>query len=439
VDPAEHPLLSPVLARDRRSIARAITAVEVEGPESEGLRAGLARHVGRAHVIGITGAPGTGKSTLINALLGELLARGRKVGVVAVDPSSPVTGGAVLGDRVRMGEHGSDDRVFIRSVASRGHLGGVSRQTSDIIDVLDAAGFDTIVVETVGTGQSEVEIAGLADTKIVVCAPGLGDDVQAIKAGILEIADILVVNKGDSPLAQDTERSLREMLRLRRRAAPWEVRVLRTTATTKDGVAALADAIEAHAAHGGRGRRFRGQAAVTADDRAAVDRALAAHRAPQRFLSTRVRKETVEATLAAARPALGAGEAPPWRVYALAGEPLARLVEALRREGWSEPDSGAPLALIFTATRPLGRSDWLACGMHIEALLAAAQARGLATFFRSTVARHHDTIERELALGPNEIVIAAVKLGYPDPEAARSRATGEREPAAGFARFLGFD
>src|SRR5512134_2134974 len=141
--------------------------MEVEGPASGALRAGLARHVGRAHVIGITGAPGAGKSTLINALLGELLVRGRRIGVVAVDPSSPVTGGAVLGDRVRMGEHGSNDRVFIRSVAARGHLGGVSRQTGQIIDVLDAAGFDTIVVETVGTGQSEVEIAGLADTKVV--------------------------------------------------------------------------------------------------------------------------------------------------------------------------------------------------------------------------------------------------------------------------------
>jgi LAO/AO transport system ATPase len=439
MSPSEHPLLAPVLAGDRRSIARAITTVEIEGPESATLRAAIARHVGRAHVIGITGAPGAGKSTLINALLGELLARGRTLGVVAVDPSSPVTGGAVLGDRVRMGEHGSDDRVFIRSVAARGHLGGVSRQTSDIIDVLDAAGFDTIVVETVGTGQSEVEIAGLADTKIVVCAPGLGDDVQAIKAGILEIADILVVNKGDSPLAEAAERSLREMLRLRRRASEWEVRVLRTTATTKEGVTALADAIEAHTAHGGRGRRFRGRSAVSADDRTAVDRALAAHRAPQRFLPTRVPRETLEAILAAAQPALATGEAPPWRVYAVAGERLARLTEALRREGWGDPDSGAPLALIFTATRPLGRSDWLACGMYIEALLAAAQARGLATFFRDSVARYHDAIERELGLGANEIVIAAVKLGYPDRNAAQASAAAERTATADLARFLGFD
>jgi len=438
VNPSEHPLLAPVLAGDRRSIARAITTMEVEGPASGALRAGLARHVGRAQVIGITGAPGVGKSTLINALLGELLARGRRIGVVAVDPSSPVTGGAVLGDRVRMGEHGADDRVFIRSVAARGHLGGVSRQTAQIIDVLDAAGFDTIIVETVGTGQSEVEIAGLADTKVVVCAPGLGDDVQALKAGILEIADILAVNKGDSPLALDTERSLRDMLRLRRRRE-WEVRVVRTTATTREGVAALADAIEAHAAHAGRGRRLRAHGAATTHDRATVDRALAAHRTPQRFRSTPVKREAVEAILAAARPALAAAEAPAWRVYALAGEPLARLVAALRLEGWADPDSGAPLALIFTASRPLSRSDWLDCGMYIEALLAAARGRGLATFFRTSVARYHDTIERELGLGSNEIVIAAVKLGYPEPGTEAGRATGEQEPVADIARFVGFD
>jgi LAO/AO transport system ATPase len=433
----EHPLLAPVLAGDRRSIARAITQLEVEGPASAPLRAALARHVGAAHVIGITGAPGAGKSTLINALLGELLARGARVGVVAVDPSSPVTGGAVLGDRVRMGEHGADDRVFIRSVAARGHLGGVSRQTGQIIDVLDAAGFDTIVVETVGTGQSEVEIAGLADTKVVVCAPGLGDDVQAIKAGILEIADILVVNKGDSPLAQDTERSLRDMLRLRRRGER-EVPVVRTTATTREGVAALADAIAAHAAHAGRGRRMRAHVAPGSDERAAVDRALAAQSTPQRFLAKPVDRATVEAILAAARPALGTHETPAWRVYAVASEPLARLVEALRKDGWSTPDARAPLAFIVTAVRPLGRTDWLDCGMYIEALLAAARGRGLATFFRTAVARYHDTIERELALGANEIVIAALKLGYPERGTAEP-SPGAREQSADVARFIGFD
>jgi LAO/AO transport system ATPase len=433
----DDPLLTPVRAGDRRSIARAITAVEVEGPESAALAAALAPHVGRAHVVGITGPPGAGKSTLINALLGALLGRGYRVGVVAVDPSSPVTGGAILGDRVRMGEHGNDDRVFIRSVASRGHLGGVSRQTGRIVDVLDAAGFDPIVVETVGTGQSEVEIAGLADTRIVICAPGLGDDIQAIKAGVLEIADILVVNRGDSPLAQDTERALRDMLALRRRRE-WAVRVVRTTATTGDGVPALVDAIEAHRAFAGRGRRLRGPATVAPDERAAVDRALVAHGSPHRFLPAPVPREIIEAVLAAARPAVGSSDVPAWRVYAIAGAPLAALVEALRREGWGAPDSGAPLALILTTARPLARSDWLDCGMFIEALLAAACARGLATYFRTSVAKYHDVIERELGLAANEIVFAALKLGYPDLAAIEGGAP-PAGPAPAFARYIGFD
>ena len=152
-----------------------------------------------------------------------------------------------------------------------------------------------------------------------------------------------------------------------------------------------------------------------------------------------MKREAVEAILAAAHPALAAAEAPAWRVYALAGEPLARLVAALRLEGWGDPDSGAPLALIFTASRPLGRSDWLDCGMYIEALLAAARGRGLATFFRTSVARYHDTIERELGLGSNEIVIAALKLGYPQPGTETGRSPGEREPVADIARFVGFD
>ena len=434
----DHPLLASVLAGDRRSIARAITLIESDSDESAELRAGLAPRLGRGHVVGITGAPGSGKSTLINALLGELLARSRRIGVVAVDPSSPVTGGAVLGDRVRMGEHGSDDRVFIRSVASRGHLGGVSRQTGRIVDVFDAAGFDPIVVETVGTGQSEIEIAGLADTRIVVCVPGLGDDIQAIKAGVLEIADVLVVNKGDSPLASETEGALRDMLRLRRRT-DWRVRVVRTTATTGEGVPELADAIEAHAAYAGRGRRLHGAPEPTADDRNAVERALAAHRTPQRFLPAPVPRSMLDAILAAARPAIASRAAPAWRVYAIAGKPLARLVAALRAEGWGEPDSGAPLALILTAARPLGRSDWLDCGMFIEALLAAARARGLVTYFRTAVARYHDVIEAQLALAANEIVIAAVKLGYPDRSAPENRTAAERGDAGGFVHFLGLD
>ncbi len=175
------------------------------------MRETLAAHIGRAHVVGITGPAGAGKSTLVNALVGELLARGHKVAIVAVDPSSPFTGGAVLGDRIRMAEHQADERVFIRSLAARGHAGGVSRATAQVIDVLDAAGFDLILVETVGAGQSDVAIAKLARTRIVVYPPGLGDEVQALKAGVLEIADILVVNKADLPGAERTARDLLAM------------------------------------------------------------------------------------------------------------------------------------------------------------------------------------------------------------------------------------
>jgi LAO/AO transport system ATPase/phenylacetic acid degradation protein PaaD len=243
---AEHPLVAPLLAGDRRAIARAISAIENGTPGCRTIAAGIEARLGRAQVLGITGPPGAGKSTMINAVLGELIRRGRSVAVVAVDPSSPISGGAVLGDRVRMGEHGAHDGVFIRSIASRGHLGGVSRTTRGIVDVLDAAGFDMVIVETVGAGQSEVEIINIADTRVVVCPPGLGDQVQAIKAGILEIADLLVVNKADLPAADATMRELKDMLRLRAGASA-NVPLLATSATRGDGIAALADAIEAHA------------------------------------------------------------------------------------------------------------------------------------------------------------------------------------------------
>jgi LAO/AO transport system kinase len=256
-----------LLAGDRAAVARAISRVERGGTD---LSAALAPHLGRAHVIGVTGAPGAGKSTLIHALLGELLARGQRIAVVAVDPSSPITGGAVLGDRVRMGEHGAHERVFIRSLASRGHLGGLSRCTAQVVDVLDAAGFDTVIVETVGAGQSEVEIMRVADTRIVACPPGLGDGVQAIKAGILEIADLLVVTKADLPGAEATSRDLKDMLHLR--AAPaegaWVVPVLRSAAGSGESVAELVDAVQAHALAAGRGKRLKAgrRAAANAHD-----------------------------------------------------------------------------------------------------------------------------------------------------------------------------
>lgn len=485
---AEHPLVSPILAGDRRSIARAITTVENENAESATLAEALAPHVGRAHAIGITGAPGTGKSTLINALLGELLKRGRRVGVVAVDPSSPVTGGAILGDRVRMGEHGADDRVFIRSAASRGHLGGVARATRRVIDVLDAAGFDPIVVETVGTGQSEVEVARLADTRIVVCVPGLGDDVQAIKAGVLEIADVLVVNKGDSPLAADTERTLREMLRLRRRG-PWEVKVARTTATTGEGVAALADAVEAHAAFAGRGRRLRDPIPTTIDDVAAVDRAITSRRSVRRFLPRPVPRATVEEILAVASRAPSGTNHQPWKVYALAGEAKERLSRAIaaaydagattrefhyyptkwfepylarrRKIGWDlygllgigrgDKDKmhaqhrrnylffDAPVGFVFTVNRELERGSWLDYGMFLENIMVAARARGLDTCPQAAWMEFPKQIAEVLALPANEQVVCGMSLGYADPDAPEGRLVTEREPVAGFARFLGFD
>ncbi len=251
----DHALVKRLATGDRRAIARAISAIENGAPTAAAIAAAVAPRLGRAHVIGITGAPGAGKSTLIDALLGELIARGHTIAVVAVDPSSPITGGAVLGDRVRMDRHAGHERVFIRSLASRGHLGGVSKTTGEVVDVLDAAGFDVVIVETVGAGQSEVEIVDIADTRVVVCPPGLGDEVQAIKAGILEIAELLVVSKADAPGAERTVRELKEMLRLRSAHAA-KVPVLSTCATRNEGIAALADAMVAHGAATGHGRRL---------------------------------------------------------------------------------------------------------------------------------------------------------------------------------------
>ncbi|CAG0944420.1 GTPase ArgK [Gammaproteobacteria bacterium] len=248
--------LAAVLNRSRPALARAITLLENDRPGAAELMAELAPRCGRAHVVGVTGAPGAGKSTLINALIGEFTRRGRSVAVAAVDPSSPISGGSILGDRLRMDEHGSRDEVFIRSISSRGHLGGLSKTTGRVIDAFDAVGFDTVIVETVGAGQSEVEIRHFADTNIVVCPPGLGDDVQAIKAGIIEIADLLVVNKADLPQAERTVLDLTTATQLRQRA-DWKVRVLKTVATSGEGVAALVDVIGEHAAATGIGKRLK--------------------------------------------------------------------------------------------------------------------------------------------------------------------------------------
>ncbi len=231
---------------DRRALASAISLVENDESGAAAIARAIYGQTGRAQVIGVTGAPGVGKSTLVSGLVRELRAQGDTVAVLAVDPSSPFSGGAILGDRVRMAEHASDEGVFIRSVSSRGHIGGLSRLTTRILDLLDAAAFDKIIIETVGSGQSEVEIAGIAPTVIVVVAPGLGDDIQALKAGILEIASIVVVNKADMPLAEKAEAYLRAALSLGR-SAGWQVPVLRTSARSGAGLAEVLAAVREHA------------------------------------------------------------------------------------------------------------------------------------------------------------------------------------------------
>jgi len=247
-------LLDRLVASDRAALSKAITAVETGSATGRQLLSGICDRLGRALVIGITGAPGTGKSTLTSALIGELRRRGKSVGVLAVDPSSPISGGAILGDRLRMAEHAADPEVFIRSLSSRGRLGGLAPASAMIVDVMDAAGKDVVILETVGAGQSEVEIAEIADVRIVVSAPGLGDDIQAMKAGILEIADILVVNKGDLPRADAAAAQLRAMLGLRHKGSA-EVPVIVTVATEAHGLLELADLVERCAGARGRSRR----------------------------------------------------------------------------------------------------------------------------------------------------------------------------------------
>ena len=230
---------------ETRALAKALTVADIGGEEARALLQALDRDRRETPVVGLTGPPGSGKSTLISAMIRTLRERDMRVAALAVDPSSPKSGGAILGDRARMGEHGSDPHVFIRSIAARGHLGGLALNIQASIDVVNAAGFDIVLLETVGAGQSEIEVAQVADVTVVVGAPGLGDDLQAIKAGILEVADILVVNKADLPGADETARQLEAMLGLRSAIRPdvqGETPVLSTVATTGDGVAALVDA-----------------------------------------------------------------------------------------------------------------------------------------------------------------------------------------------------
>jgi LAO/AO transport system kinase len=237
-----------VCAGERRAIARMLSRAEAGSAEAREALDVIYRRTGRAHVVGITGVPGSGKSTLVAKLAAAVLKTRRKIGIIAVDPSSPFSGGSILGDRIRMGEVSADPSVFIRSMATRGALGGLARGTLDAVDILDAAGYDLVVIETVGVGQDEVDVVRAAHTTVVVSAPGLGDDIQAIKAGLLEIADVHAVSKGDRPEADKTVSDLKSMLGLGLPAAGLRrsVPVVKTCAPKEEGIAELLAAIDAH-------------------------------------------------------------------------------------------------------------------------------------------------------------------------------------------------
>ncbi|MGB5953408.1 MAG: methylmalonyl Co-A mutase-associated GTPase MeaB [Ornithinimicrobium sp.] len=245
-------LVAAARAASPRAVARLITLVENGDPALPQIMASLAPHTGHASIIGLTGSPGVGKSTTTTMLVHAFREEGKRVGVLAVDPSSPFSGGALLGDRIRMVDHSADPEVYVRSMASRGHLGGLSWATPQALRVLDGAGCDVVIVETVGVGQSEVEIAGLADTTVVLLAPGMGDGVQAAKAGILEVGDVFVVNKADRDGADATVRELRHMISLGDRSEPgvWRPPVLKTIADRAEGRDEVMEALAKHRSHG---------------------------------------------------------------------------------------------------------------------------------------------------------------------------------------------
>ena len=250
-----------ILAGDPRAVARAISIVEDGRAGAAGLMKAVFPHTGRGLVVGVTGSPGAGKSSLVDKLAGLYRARGERVGIVAVDPSSPFSGGAILGDRIRMQALGLDPGVFIRSMATRGNLGGLARATVDAVAILDAAGYEKVVVETVGVGQDEVEIVKTADVSVVVLVPGMGDDIQAIKAGIMEIGDVFVINKADRDGVLRTEKELEALLSLAERPDGWSPPIVKTVATENKGIEELAAAVESYrefqrsspGAHGRRG------------------------------------------------------------------------------------------------------------------------------------------------------------------------------------------
>lgn len=233
-----------ICSGDRRAVARAISQVENGGPSSIPLLKTLFHKAGRAFVIGITGSPGAGKSTLVEKVATEYRRQNKRVGIVAVDPTSPFSGGAILGDRIRMQALANDDGAYIRSMATRGQLGGLAPAAYDATLILDAAGCDVVLIETVGVGQDEVEIARLADATVVLLVPGMGDDIQTFKAGIMEIADLFVINKADQPGAEQVKNEIKLMLSVAPRSADWQTPILKTVATTGEGVCGLVEAVE---------------------------------------------------------------------------------------------------------------------------------------------------------------------------------------------------
>ena len=269
--PGQAAVLERALEGNARALGRLLSLVENGAPQLRAVMKALAPMTGQARVLGLTGSPGVGKSTLTGALVAAYRGQGLRVGVLAIDPTSPFTGGALLGDRVRMQQHATDAGVFIRSMATRGHLGGLSAATPQAVRVLDAAGFDVVMIETVGVGQAEVEVAGLADSTMVIVAPGMGDAIQAAKAGILEIGDVFVVNKSDKPGAQEAVRDLRGMIAMARRAeGDWKPPIVSTTASTREGIGDLAARLDEHGAwlgssgEGDRRRRARAREEISA-------------------------------------------------------------------------------------------------------------------------------------------------------------------------------
>ena len=243
---ANHPLLEGVLAGRSRAMAQAISLVESNDPQAARLLADVYPATGRARIIGITGSPGAGKSTLVASLAKHYRAQQKRIGIIAVDPTSPFTGGAILGDRIRMTELYTDRGVFIRSMATRGFLGGLAKATNDVVDILDAAGFDIVLVETVGVGQDEVEVVRTVQTNVVVLVPGMGDDIQAIKAGIMEIGDVFAVNKADRPGADKTVTEVTMMMSLVEEHGDWIPPIVKTVASKSQGIADLDAAIAQH-------------------------------------------------------------------------------------------------------------------------------------------------------------------------------------------------